>query len=207
MWRILSHQPRTMRIALFDDHQMVLDALAAYLSAKPGVEIVGQSTAREAILRLLQTETVDILISDVITDEELGLELFEQVQALRVETRIVVYSSVSSAFVQDFLKAYGVVAFLNKRQHLDSLWETLQLVHQARYQKPVSEGPPPTLTDKEKLIARYLSKGLTAKEIATLTDSALNTINNQKKVLLEKFGCLNSVELTTKLMQMGYLKG
>lgn len=198
-----------MKIALFDDHQVVLDALSAFLHTKPDVELVGSAKTRPELLRLLQAQEVDVLISDVITDEEIGLELFEEVQALNLPLKIIVYSSITSQFVQDFLKAYGVVAFLNKRESLDALWETLELIMMATRYKKAPEAPdflPPTLTPREKDIARYLAKGLSAKEIALLLGSSVNTVNNQKNTLMLKFGCANSVELTLKLTQMGYLR-
>lgn len=62
------------------------------------------------------------------------------------------------------------------------------------------------LTHREKEIVKYLAKGLAAKEIAVLTETAVNTINNQKKHLLAKFDCINTTELVSKLTQMGYIK-
>jgi DNA-binding CsgD family transcriptional regulator len=62
------------------------------------------------------------------------------------------------------------------------------------------------LSPKEKEIVRYMARGMAAKEIAVLTGSAVNTINNQKNHLLAKFECMNSTELVSKLMQMGYMK-
>ena len=62
------------------------------------------------------------------------------------------------------------------------------------------------LTPKEKDIVRYLARGMSAKEIAALTQSAVNTINNQKNHLLAKFECMNTTELISKLTLMGYMK-
>jgi DNA-binding CsgD family transcriptional regulator len=51
-----------------------------------------------------------------------------------------------------------------------------------------------------------MARGMAAKEIGILTQSSVNTINNQKNHLLAKFGCMNGAELVSKLTQMGYLK-
>ena len=196
-----------MKIALFDDHPIILDALDNYFSKKDGVEIVGKVATKAEVIQLLQNNEIDILISDVITDEELGLELFEEIQASKFETKVIVYSSLQGELVHNFLYEYGVVAIVNKMKGLDDLWQMVEVAYlTTEYKKKSSDEPPPSLTPKEKEIVRYLARGLAAKEIAALTGSTVNTINNQKNHLLAKFECMNATELVTKLIQMGYMK-
>lgn len=197
-----------MKIALFDDHTFVLNTLENYLSKKPDVQIVGTATTKKAAIDLLSTKQADIFISDVLTDEEIGLSMFEEIKAKGYAVKIVVYSSITSEFVKQYLFEYGVLAILHKNESLEKLWETLQLVHLNEKYKDNSQKweTPPQLTPKEQEIARYMAKGLAAKEIAMLTNNSVNTINNQKNHLLLKFHCTNSTELVIKLLQMGYLK-
>ena len=198
-----------MKIVIFDDHQFVIDAVVDFFKDKPDMEIVGTSTISEGVVNILEANPdVDILISDVLTDEEIGLTLFENVQTMGHQAKIVVYSSIMSDFVKQFLFDYGVVAIVNKRESLDQLWETVRLAYEntKRVKSNDALAEPPQLTQKEKDIARYLAKGLAAKEIAVLTDSSPNTINNQKNHMMEKFNCANSTELILKLIQMGYIK-
>lgn len=70
-----------MKIALFDDHPIILEGLRDYFSKKEGVEVVGIATKRAEVIALLEAQAVDILVSDVLTDEELGLELFEEIRS------------------------------------------------------------------------------------------------------------------------------
>lgn len=197
-----------MKIVLFDDHQFVIDSIAQFLAQKTDVEIVGTATRKAAAMDILCANEVDILISDVLTDEEIGLGLFEEINAKKLPIKVIVYSSITSEFVKEFLYEYGVVAFLNKKESLAQLWETVQLVDLNKHYKVsiFEHEKPPKLTAKEQEIAKFLAKGLAAKEIAVLTDSSVNTINNQKNNLLAKFHCTNSTELALKLIQMGYLR-
>jgi len=197
-----------MRIIIFDDHTFVLNTLKDYLSKKPQVEIAGTANTKKEAIDLLSTKQADIFISDVLTEEEIGLSLFEEIQARGFGVKIVVYSSITSEFVKQYLFEYGVLAILHKSESLEKLWETLQLVHSNDKYKDKSQKweQPPQLTPKEQEIARYMAKGLAAKEIAVLTNNSVNTINNQKSHLLLKFHCTNSTELVLKLLQMGYLK-
>jgi two-component system, NarL family, captular synthesis response regulator RcsB len=197
-----------MKIALFDDHPIILNGLRDYFSAKEDVEVVGTASKRADVIALLGEHEIDILISDVITDEELGLELFEEIQRRAFPTKVIVYSSLQGELVHNFLYEYGVVGIVNKSKGLDELWQLVEVAYlTTEYKKKNTDGdPPPMLTPKEKEIARYLARGLSAKEIAALTNSAVNTINNQKNHLLAKFECVNTTELMSKLTLMGYLK-
>lgn len=196
-----------MKIALFDDHPIILEGLSSYFSKKEDVELVGAVTTKAEVIKLLRSTSVDILISDVITDEELGLELFEEIQEMNVDTKVIVYSSLQGDLVHNFLYEYGVVAILNKSKGLDQLWQMVEVAYLAtEYKKKSSDSPPPALTPKEKEIVKYLARGLAAKEIAAITQNSVNTINNQKNHLLAKFECVNATELVLKLTQMGYVK-
>jgi DNA-binding NarL/FixJ family response regulator len=55
-------------------------------------------------------------------------------------------------------------------------------------------------------ILPIVARGMSAKEIAALTNSVVNTINNQKNHLLAKFEYMNTTELISKLTLMGYIK-
>jgi DNA-binding NarL/FixJ family response regulator len=196
-----------MKIALFDDHPIILDGLKSYFSKKEGVEVVGTATLKSEVLALLEAQDVDILVSDVMTDEELGLELFEEIQNKNFPTKVIVYSSLHGELVHNFLYEYGVVGIVNKSKGLEELWQLVELAYlTTEYKKKSSEEPPPTLTPKEKEITKLLARGMAAKEIALLTDSSVNTINNQKNHLLAKFECMNTTELISKLTLMGYMK-
>jgi DNA-binding NarL/FixJ family response regulator len=196
-----------MKIALFDDHPIILDGLINYFSRKEGVEVVGTASTKAEVIQLLASKTVDILVSDVITGEELGLELFEEIQAKGFKTKVIVYSSLQGDLVHNFLYEYGVVGILNKSKGLEELWQMVELAYLVtEYSKKDRDSPPPTLTSKEKDIIKYLARGMAAKEIAALTQTSVHTINNQKNHLLAKFDCMNATELVLKLTQMGYVK-
>jgi DNA-binding NarL/FixJ family response regulator len=196
-----------MKIVLFDDHPIIIEGLKSFFSKQEGVEIVGTASKKSEVIALLTTQEVDILVSDVMTDEELGLELFEEIQSMNIETKVIVYSSLQGDLVHNFLYEYGVVAIVNKMKGLDELWQMVEVAYlTTEYKKKDSDEPPPTLSPKEKEIVRYLARGMAAKEIAVLTGSAVNTINNQKNHLLAKFECVNSTELISKLTEMGYMK-
>lgn len=192
------------KIVLFDDHPIVLNALVEFFSSREDIKVVSQHESIKSLMKYLQYHEADFIIADVITEEELGLTLFETIARQYPNTKVITYSSVTSSIVLDELKKYGVIASVHKRETPEAI---LDIIMEYKFQSIKNQKNIHSfyLTPKEKEIAQYLLKGLAAKEIAELTNTSVNTINNQKNLLLDKFDCYNSTELVVKLTQLGLI--
>lgn len=191
-------------IAVFDDQGFVVDAIVQYFKNKPKVGHIKGFTHVELLKNYVNENEVDVVVSDVLTDENLGLSVFEYLYQYHPKTRVIVYSSISSEFVKKCLMETGVSYFVNKKESLDTLYE--KVMHSFIQEKQINKTIEITsLTLKEKVIAGYLAQGLSAKEIADITGNSVNTINNQKNELIRKFDCNNSTELVIKLGQLGLI--
>ncbi len=194
-----------IKIGVFDDLKLVTNWLKESLKKFEDIEFVWTTNTIEETLRKIQLQPVDILIADVLTGEEVGLELFESIQRMELYTKVIAFSQISDKTIIDYLYNYGVSAFVNKNDSIEELYQVItNVMHEAKVKHKHSTAPP-VLTSKEILIGKYLSQGLASKEIATLTNNSVHTINNQKNHLLEKFSCANSTELVLKLCKMGYI--
>ncbi len=194
-----------MRVLIYDDHSFVTEAISNYFTQNTEATVLDRiHTITEAILSLKDRD-VDVLISDVLSDEDAGFTLFEHVRKFYPNTKIIAYSSITNVFIIQTLLEIGVSAVVNKKESIATLWETTQKVWNEH--KTVSKNVQPLskLTNREKEIVAYLAKGLSAKEIADILGLSPNTVNNQKNALLEKFDCLNSTELVVKLSQFGLI--
>jgi DNA-binding NarL/FixJ family response regulator len=142
-----------MKIALFDDHPIILEGLRDYFSKKQGVEVVGTATKKADVIAILAAQDIDILVSDVITDEELGLELFEEIQSRAFPTKVVVYSSLQGELVHNFLYEYGVVGIVNKSKGLEELWQLVELAYlTTEYKKKTAMRHRPCLRLRKKTL-------------------------------------------------------
>lgn len=192
-------------IILFDDHEIILDSLKRYFDEIDDVCISASFTEPEKLQNYLESEhQIDYIITDVLTDDEIGLSLFENLHQNYPHIKLIAYTSITSEFVKDELKKYNVISVVSKKEKPDVILEIIRN-YDAKTQSNKTYQSAYFLTPKEKEIAHYLVKGLAAKEIASLTNSAVSTINNQKASLLEKFNCDNSTELIVKLTQLGLL--
>ncbi|HRG40957.1 MAG TPA: response regulator transcription factor [Saprospiraceae bacterium] len=195
-----------MNILIYDDHEFVTEAIESYfLKQSHEIKLVRKHNVSDT-LAYLHDNDVEIIISDLLSDEDVGFSLFEQVFHLYPHIKIIVYTSVTNEFIKDMLLEMGVTEIINKKEPLNSLWNSVQTLCQ-NITRPTKKTNAKLvkLTKKEKEIALLLAKGLSAKEIADLLSSSVNTINNQKNNLLDKFGCTNSTELIVKLAQSGLI--
>jgi DNA-binding NarL/FixJ family response regulator len=143
-----------MKIALFDDHPIILEGLKSYFSQREGVEVAGIATKKADVIALLEAQEIDILVSDVITDEELGLELFEEIQNKKFPTKVIVYSSLHGELVHNFLYEYGVVGIVNKSKGLEELWQLVELAYlTTEYKKKAAVLHRPRLRLRKKILS------------------------------------------------------
>ena len=76
-------------------------------------------------MRKIQLQPVDILIADVLTGEEVGLELFESIQRMELYTKVIAFSQISDKTIIDYLYNYGVSAFVNKNEPIEELYQVI----------------------------------------------------------------------------------
>jgi DNA-binding NarL/FixJ family response regulator len=85
-------QTNKIRLALVDDHKIVIDGLTAVLKEQNTVEIVVTANSGSNMLQLLQHNKVDILLSDVMMDGMNGLQLAKAVRQQFPEIKIIALS-------------------------------------------------------------------------------------------------------------------
>ena len=197
-------RPSDMIILLYDDHQFVTEAMAEYLNTKDGVLAIHQCHTVEEFISDIRLYNPDIVISDVLSDENAGFRIFEHCLQFFPATAVFAFSSVSNPFIIHELKNLGVIEIINKKDGFEKLWNTIvEKSSVPRIKKRLIKNH--ELTPAEKDIVSLLIKGLSSKEIAEMKGSSLNTINNQKSRLLEKFNCNSTTDLIIKLSQLGLI--
>ena len=78
-----------IRVAITDDHQIVIDGLSAALGNFRHIGIVATATSAARMLELLQEQRPDVLITDVMMPGMNGPELARRLLALRPEVPVV----------------------------------------------------------------------------------------------------------------------
>src|SRR5215207_9098868 len=82
-----------IRILIADDHGMVRFGLRGYIETMPGLRVVGEAASAEEVLRLLETETVDIILMDLVLPGLSGAEATHLITAQHSNVRVIILTS------------------------------------------------------------------------------------------------------------------
>jgi DNA-binding NarL/FixJ family response regulator len=120
-----------LRVAIVDDHQMVLDGLRAMLAAySDQVEIVGEATEPELAIKIITGQEPDITLLDIRLRGSSGLDLCAEIRKRQPACKVVfltVYDD--EQYLYQALRL-GAVGFLLKRVRGAELVDHLQRIHQ-----------------------------------------------------------------------------
>lgn len=196
----------TLRLVLYDDHPVVTQAIQEYLSKYNNIKVLKTFSVINDFLKFVKSNEVDVIITDILSSEEIGISLITQIKKHNKKSKLIAFSAISSSFIIQALIDAGADAFISKKSNLEILYNTIIEVHLKSQVPNRIIKSPVKLTTKEKHIIQLLKQGKSAKEISEITNTSINTINNQKCHLIEKFKCSNTNELLLKLISMGYLE-
>lgn len=196
-----------MNIALFDDQIYIARELSNSFNILDNSIFICWFDESAALLKHIEKSKPEIIVLDLMTSEELGVQLIDKVAQLCPNAYIVVYSVVTLPIIQSCILEAGAHFFINKKIPPNKAAEMI-LENKTSFQPLLKEGKPITIafSKKEKTIVNLMVEGLSASDIAIITKTSINTINNQKNKLIKKFSCNSSTELVVKLTRLGYVK-
>jgi len=218
-------EPR-WRVLLVDDHAVVRAGIRMLVDATPGVEVVGEAPDAERAVALCNELEPNLVLMD------LNMPGMSGVEATRVLLRehpdmLVVILTVQEA-EEDVRAAIaaGAAGFLSKSSTLDELKALFEGLEPGRlYLTPVVAGrlvkavlADPTggngrghgglvdpITDREGEILGLLSRGLSARRIATMLSISERTVNSHIDHIYRKLGVNNRVEAVRRAVNLGLL--
>ena len=213
----------TTRIALCDDHPIVLNGLQNLIQSEADFEIVGTATGGLAALKLISETLPDIALIDISMPELNGIALARRLQQEAPSVRVVVLTVYEDrAFLKQALDA-GVRGYLLKRSAAESLIQAARavltggiyvdpamadrlVVNSAPRQRRNGDKPlMPALTERESEVLKLTALGFTNKETARRLDIGVKSVETYKARGLEKLGLSTRAELVRYASAEGWL--
>jgi DNA-binding NarL/FixJ family response regulator len=213
-----------IRIALADDHPIVLAGLCNLIEAEPDFELVGQSTNGQMALKLIREQSPDIAIVDISMPEINGIALVRRLADERPKVHVVVLTLYEErSFLKQALAA-GARGYVLKRSAAENLVSAIRVVQLGDvYIDPVLAdgvrdhifgqvdtahkiGSLLGLTDREASVLKYLARGLTIKEIAGRLELSAKTVETYKARAIEKLGLKTRAEIVRFAAAQGWLE-
>ncbi|MEE7447969.1 DNA-binding response regulator [Methylobacterium radiotolerans] len=212
-----------IRVALADDHPIVLAGIRTLLNADPEIELVGEATSGSEALPMIHAAEPDVAVVDVSMPGLNGLELTERVAGSCPRTRVLVLTvHEDAAYVQPLLKA-GAQGYLLKRSAAEDLLRAVRAVaaggiyldpsvashamaHPAAApQGTDSEPSAEVLSPRETDVLRLIAQGFSNKEIARRFDLSVKSIETYKARAAEKLGLRTRAEIIRYAAAHGWL--
>lgn len=193
-------QTNKIRLALVDDHKIVIDGLTAVLKEQNTVEIVVTANSGSNMLQLLQHNKVDILLSDVMMDGMNGLQLAKAVRQQSPEIKIIALSmNGAGEIVDEMINDADIAGYLLKQTGIDELLQAIIKVYnggqyfqqqildaldaQSRIKKDVSATH---LTIREIEIIKLMEQDLSNKQIVEVLNISIRTVETHRKNIFRK---------------------
>lgn len=210
-----------IKIAIIDDHPLIVNGLENILRHHAEIEIGGCYTSVSDLLTSLPTLQVDVLLIDIQMPEKSGPELAKIIQQKYPEIRMIALTNLDHTFYAKAMLRHSVLGYVLKSSDQKILLEAIQSVHEHRtYIDPEIEPQLqedlsktrrqshsiPPLTRREREILVLIANEHTTQEIATMLFLSTNTIETHRLNLLTKLDVKNTAGLVKKAMQLGLVE-
>ena len=203
------------RIAITDDHEMVLKGIASMLAATPEISIVGTYKNAKETVDGVAKNPPDVLLLDINLPDENGIDLSKRLLKKKPDLKIIALTNFEDiSFVKRMLKN-GVNGYLlkntDKLELLTAITTVLsgELFLQADLKKRLLEqtkttldnGLKPKLTRREHDVLVAISEELTTQEISEKLFISPKTVETHRMNIMSKLGAKNSVGIIKIAME------
>ena len=197
-----------IRILLADDHLMVRDALAAMLTAEPGIEMVALACdGREAVDRAVALSP-DVALLDVSMPELNGIEAARQIRQLVPQCRVIALSALGELCFVKQMAAAGASGYVSKSESAVRLVQTIRQVYAGEsclapnLASSVGSGRV-LLSRREREVLRNIGCGRRGSEIAAALGVKVKTVDTYRRRIMQKLGLQSQAELMRYAVILG----
>jgi DNA-binding NarL/FixJ family response regulator len=199
----------TIRVAVVDDHPLVIGGLDAALASVDDLEVVARGSTRAEAATLLARSDIDVVLLDVRLPDGNGLELLADAASAARPAVIVLSSFKNSQYVAAALR-FGAQGFLLKTEPLEVLVDAIRRVAGGESafsadQLRTGQTAFVRLTKREREIVRLVLDGRSNDEIGARIGASRKTVEAHLSTLYERYGVATRVELALRAERDGWL--
>jgi DNA-binding NarL/FixJ family response regulator len=193
-----------IKVLVADDHPVVREGLRSFLSARPGITVVGEASDTSGVVAAARVQQPDVVLVDLMMPGD-GIEAIRQLRALSVPPRVLVLTSFAGDDkVLPALRA-GAAGYLLKDLHPADLEAAIRTVHQggallapAVASRVIDQATSPrsagsvddervaSLTPREREVLALLARGMTNRQLADQLFVSEKTIKTHVSSILTK---------------------
>lgn len=211
-----------IKIAITDDHPLLLNGLQQAIEAHGNMEIMGTYNNGSRLLNSLANTRPDVLLLDLqLSSDPQGSELVKMIKSKYPEIRILILTSNDNAYNIQLVLNSGADGYLLKNIEMTLLTDAIEKVyHGEEYLSPEvkdillnslrknSSNLPGSenLTEREIQILQLIAEEKTSQEIGSILHLSYRTIETYRLAIMQKLGVKNMVGMTKKAIMLGIIK-
>jgi DNA-binding NarL/FixJ family response regulator len=202
-----------LSIVLADDHDIVRKGLRFLLERLPGMEVVGEAPDGRTAVRLAQELEPDLVIMDIGMPLLNGIDATAQIIKHNPRTAVIILSMHADETYLVRTLAAGAKGYLLKDSTENDLIPAIQTVARGKpffspkitetlledymrhLQQRGLQDSYELLTDREREILQLLAEGRSNKEVASLLDLSVYTVETHRTNLMQKLNLHNTAEI------------
>jgi len=212
-----------LRVLLADDHAIVRRGLRSLLETESGLQVVGEAADGLEAVKLASELRPDLLILDIGLPRLNGIDVAARVQKLDPAPWVIILTMhTDESYILRAL-ASGARAYLLKDATDEDLLPAIRAAASGRpffspavtsvlvedYLRQLqSRGLTDSyylLTDREKEVLQLLAEGRTNKEVATLLEVGVSTVETHRANLMQKLNLHNTAEIVLYAVRKGII--
>lgn len=223
-------EPPIIRVAVVDDHPVVREGLRAFLQLARDIEIVAEAENGLAAVALIQSETLDVVLMDLVMPGDLdGVAATRAILNACPDVRVIALTSFQDTERMMNALDAGAISYLQKDVNPDDLLyairqaalgrtvlepAALQALRTARTTtdqtersalQPDRRGDVEPLTQREQEVLEALAKGMSNKEIAGALGITEKTVKVHVSHILAKFGVYDRTQAILAASRFGFV--
>lgn len=207
-----------IRIAIADDHYLLLGGLKEALDAVPDLEVVGTAGDGEEFVALVEAQDPDVLLVDIEMPKLTGIAALRRLKNAPAAIVMTMHTG------DDNLKraqAAGAVGFFSKETRLPDLAAAIRAAAAGemligaddfdaildRHRQPVLDAGASALTARERELLGLLASGISATdEIADAMFISQKTVKNHLASIYEKLAIADRAQAAVEAIRLGLHK-
>lgn len=216
-----------IRIAIVDDHQMLIEALSLVIEKEPGLKMVGSVNTCAGALALVQTHCPDVLLLDVSLPDGDGLSHVPALQAACPQMQILVLTSMADESTLLRAVQMGVGGFVGKHRPVAEVFSAIRQAAEGEIVMPsnllvglltrrpaaVQASAPvraqaeyEPLTAREREILAHTAQGKTGAAIAEELNISTLTVRTHLRNLMSKLNVHSRLEAVAFALRNGLIE-
>jgi DNA-binding NarL/FixJ family response regulator len=215
-----------IRIAIIDDHQMLVEALTLVIRNEGDMEMVGSANTCGGARDLIERNCPDVLLLDVSLPDGDGLSLVPDLRVLCPRTQILVLTSMADESTLLRAVEAGVSGFVGKHRPVAEVFAAVRQAAEGEIvmpsnlllgiltrrqpaalpRSPVAVAEYEPLTVREREILAHTAQGKSGAAIAAELNISLMTVRTHLRNLMSKLNVHSRLEAVAFAMRHGIIE-